>query len=178
MSVFWLVLGLLVLLASGEFLVKGAAGLAAKLSISPLIIGLTIVSFGTSAPELLVCIQGALSGLNEIVIGNVVGSNIANLGLVLGLTCIVFPIHVDKYCIRIDWPLMMLASVLFVVFAFDQELSRLESLILFVILILYLAYLMMFSKKHRKEIEEEVKEVTSEAENSSPSVIRLSLIHI
>jgi cation:H+ antiporter len=155
MSVFLLILGLAVLLVSGEFLVKGAAGLAFKLNISPLVIGLTIVSFGTSAPELIVCIEGSLAGLNEIVVGNIVGSNIANLALVLGLTCIVFPIAIDKNCIRVDWPLMMLASILFTVFAFDQEISQVEAIILFAVLVLYLAYLFMFSKKHREEIVEE-----------------------
>jgi cation:H+ antiporter len=155
MSVFLLILGLAVLLVSGEFLVKGAAGLAFKLNISPLVIGLTIVSFGTSAPELIVCIEGSLAGLNEIVVGNIVGSNIANLALVLGLTCIVFPIAIDKNCIRVDWPLMMLASILFTVFAFDQEITQVEAIILFAVLVLYLAYLFMFSKKHREEIVEE-----------------------
>jgi len=159
MSVFLLILGLAVLLVSGELLVKGAAGLAFKLNVSPLIIGLTIVSFGTSAPELIVCIEGSFAGLNEIVVGNIVGSNIANLALVLGLTCIVFPIAIDKNCIRVDWPLMMLASILFTVFAFDQEISQVEAIILFAVLVLYLVYLFMFSKKHREEIVEETEEL-------------------
>lgn len=161
MSIALLLLGLVVLLVSGEFLVKGAAGLALKLNISPLVIGLTIVSFGTSAPELLVCIEGSLAGLNDIVVGNIVGSNIANLALVLGLTCMVFPIAIDKNCIRVDWPLMMLASVLFTVFAFDQEISSVEAVILFVVLIAYLAYLFLFSKKHREEIVDETEEIAA-----------------
>ena len=161
MSIALLLLGLVVLLVSGEFLVKGAAGLALKLNISPLVIGLTIVSFGTSAPELLVCIEGSLAGLNDIVVGNIVGSNIANLALVLGLTCMVFPIAIDKNCIRVEWPLMMLASVLFTVFAFDQEISSVEAVILFVVLIAYLAYLFLFSKKHREEIVGETEEIAA-----------------
>lgn len=166
MSIALLILGLVVLLVSGEFLVKGAAGLAFKLNISPLVIGLTIVSFGTSAPELLVCIEGSLAGLNEIVVGNIVGSNIANLGLVLGLTCMVFPIAIDKNCIRVDWPLMMLASVLFTFFAFDQEITRVEATILFVVLLAYLAYLFLFSKKHREEIVSETEEIAQEVKQT------------
>lgn len=166
MSVFLLILGLAVLLVSGEFLVKGAAGLAFKLNISPLVIGLTIVSFGTSAPELIVCIEGSLAGLNEIVVGNIVGSNIANLALVLGLTCIVFPIAIDKNCIRVDWPLMMMASILFTVFAFDQEITQVEAIILFAVLVLYLVYLFMFSKKHREEIVEETEELAGDVKKT------------
>lgn len=166
MSVVLLVLGLVVLLISGEFLVRGAAGLALKFNISPLIIGLTIVSFGTSAPELLVCIEGSLAGLNEIVVGNIVGSNIANIALVLGLTCLIFPIAIDKNCIRVDWPLMMIASVLFAFFAFDQEITQLEALILFLVLIAYLLYLFFFSKKHREEIVHETEELTQEVKKT------------
>src|SRR5690554_7626194 len=84
-----IVIGLILLIAGGEFLVKGAVGISVKAKLSKLVIGMTVVSFGTSTPELLVSLQSALEGLPEIAIGNVIGSNIANLGLVLGVTVLI-----------------------------------------------------------------------------------------
>jgi cation:H+ antiporter len=95
-SVFLLVLGLLMLVAGGEFLVKSAVSFAQKLSVPPFLIGITVVSFGTSAPELMVSIQAAIDGASGIAIGNVIGSNIANIGLVLGVTALVKPIILIK----------------------------------------------------------------------------------
>lgn len=91
-----LLLGLGVLIVGGEFLVKGAVGCSTAFKISPLVIGMTVVSFGTSAPELLVSIQSAMDGNPGIAIGNVVGSNIANIALVLGITVLIFPIMVER----------------------------------------------------------------------------------
>ena len=101
-----LILGLAILIVGGEFLVKGAVGIAHRYELSPLVVGMTIVSFGTSAPELLVSVQAALEGHPQISIGNVVGSNIANLALVLGITTIIFPMSVKGDTIKIDWPMM------------------------------------------------------------------------
>jgi cation:H+ antiporter len=176
MSIALLILGLVVLLISGELLVKGAVGLATKFHVSPLIIGLTIVSFGTSAPELIVCIEGSLAGLNEIVVGNIVGSNIANLALVLGLTCLVFPIAIDKNSIRVDWPLMMVASVLFAWFAFDQVITQVEAAILFFVLLSYLGYLFFFSKKQKADIVSEAAEMSKEADKKSNTQLLLYII--
>ena len=100
-----LVGGLLVLALGGEFLVKGSVVVAKALLISPLVIGMTIVSFGTSAPGLLVSLQSALNGSPGIAIGNVVGSNIANIALVLGLTVIIFPVVPGRQTKRVDWPM-------------------------------------------------------------------------
>ena len=108
-----LILGLVILIGGAEFLVRGAVRLALRFAISPLVIGMTIVSFGTSAPELLVSLKGVLSGYPDVSVGAVVGSNIANLGLVLGITVLIFPIEVNRASIRIDWPMMMFASILF-----------------------------------------------------------------
>ena len=93
---FWLILGLATLVGGGEVLVRGAVGIARKFKISTLVIGMTVISFGTSAPELMVCLSSALGGHPEIAIGNVMGSNIANLALVLGVTTIIFPIIVSR----------------------------------------------------------------------------------
>ena len=118
-----LIAGLIVLILGGEALVKGAVNLALKLKISPLVVGMTIVSFGTSAPELLVSLGAATSGHPDVSIGAVIGSNISNIGLVLGLTVLIFPIAISKDTLKIDWPLMMFASLLFFLFAKDGELE-------------------------------------------------------
>ena len=93
MSYFLLLIGLVTLIAGGEFLVRGAVGVAQKFRLSSLVIGMTVVSFGTSAPELIVSIKAALYGSSEIAMGNVIGSNIANIALVLGITVLIFPNH-------------------------------------------------------------------------------------
>ena len=140
--------GLATLIAGGEILVRGATGLAVKFHISTLVIGLTVVAFSTSAPELLVCVQAVLKGLDDIAIGNVVGSNIANLGLVLGLTAMIFPIVVAKDSIRINWPVMMGASVAFYLCTLDGDVNRLEGT-LFIISIIVFTVLLI--RKARKE---------------------------
>src|SRR5690554_7464286 len=95
-----IVIGLILLIAGGEFLVKGAVGISVKAKLSKLVIGMTVVSFGTSTPELLVSLQSASEGLPEIAIGNVIGSNIANLALVLGVTVLIFPMPVARNTIK------------------------------------------------------------------------------
>ena len=113
LDVLILILGLAVLVIGGELLVRGAVGIATWLKISPLVIGLTVVSFGTSAPELLVSVNAALADNPGIAMGNVLGSNIANLALVLGVTVLIFPIVVERQTKVLDWPFMMLMSLIF-----------------------------------------------------------------
>lgn len=150
------IIGLAALIFGGDFLVRGAVGIAAKAKLSKLVIGMTVVSFGTSAPELLVSLQSAFDGSPEIAIGNVVGSNIANLGLVLGITVLIFPMPVSRNTIKFDWPMMILASGLFYLFAFDLNLARWEGLILFVLLIVFLVFII---RKSRKSNEIEVGDI-------------------
>ena len=152
MMYFWLILGLVTLVVAGEFLVRGAVGIAKKFHISTLVIGMTVISFGTSAPELLVCIKAAIGGHPEIAIGNVVGSNIANIALVLGITVLILPIVVDRNSKRIDWPMMMLATILFAVFAWDMQIERYEGIILFVILVIFTYLLIRNSRRQTKKI--------------------------
>ena len=155
-----LLLGLLVLIVGGEFLVKGAVGCSAIFKISPLVIGMTVVSFGTSAPELLVSLQSALDGNPGIAIGNVIGSNIANIALVLGLTVLIVPIIAKKESKRIDYPMMVLSSVLFYLFALDNKIVWWEGAILFVILIAFIAYLITNSrKKTKKELSDQDEDI-------------------
>lgn len=163
------ILGLAVLIAGGEFLVKGAIGIAAKARLSTLVIGMTVVSFGTSAPELLVSLKAAYMEVPEIAIGNVIGSNIANIALVLGLTVIIFPMPVRRNTIRFDWPMMFISGLLFFVFAFNLVIQRWEGLILFLILIIFLTFLITNSRKRNKKTEKQLKEVIeiSDAEKKS-----------
>lgn len=152
-----LIVGLLVLVAGGEFLVRGAVGIARNMKISPLVIGMTVVSFGTSAPELLVSLQAAFENNPEIAIGNVVGSNIANLALVLGVTVLIFPIYIEKQTKIVDFPMLMLATILFVVFALNLNIEMWEGILLFVALLIFTFALIRSSrKKGRLEVEEHV----------------------
>lgn len=132
-------------------LVKGAVGCSSAFKISPLVIGMTVVSFGTSAPELIVSIQSAMGGNPGIAIGNVVGSNIANLALVLGATVLIFPIIAERQTKVIDYPMMLLASVLFYLFALDNVIQLYEGIILFAILVLFVTSMVMKSRKQTKE---------------------------
>lgn len=148
-----LILGLAVLIVGGEFLVKGAVGFSAAFKISPLVIGMTVVSFGTSAPELLVSLQSAMNGNPGVAIGNVVGSNIANIALVLGITVLIFPIIAERQTKFIDYPMMLLACILFYVFALDNIIELYEGIILLGILITFTSYLVINSRKKTKKAQ-------------------------
>lgn len=145
-----LVVGLITLILGGEVLVKGAVNLAYRFRVSTLVVGMTIVSFGTSTPELLVSLKAALTGHPDISIGNVVGSNIANLALVLGMTALIWPIAVVRNSIRFDWPMMMSVSILVFLFMLDGELVNYEGAILFLALVSYTAFLLWKSRKDNK----------------------------
>lgn len=140
-------IGFVALIGGGDFLVKGAVGIAAKARLSKLVIGMTVVSFGTSAPELIVSLHSASQGLPEIAIGNVIGSNIANIALVLGVTVLIFPMPVSRNSVRFDWPMMMLASILFYLFALNLTIDRWEGVVLFVLLIGFIVFIIRNSRK-------------------------------
>src|SRR5690606_11411303 len=150
MSYLFLILGLATLIVGGELLVRGAVGFSKSLKLSPLVIGMTIVAFGTSAPELLVSLNSALSGNPDIAIGNVVGSNIVNLTLVLGLTVLIFPIVAERQTKLIDLPVMLLATVLFYVFSLDGTIDFLEGFILFLIVVIFTILIIRHSRKKIK----------------------------
>ena len=109
-------IGLVALVIGAEILVRGAVAIALRASISPLVVGLTIVAMGTSMPELLVSLMAALKGNPELAIGNVVGSNIVNISFILGASILIFPIEVDQEARKIHWPVMMAASLIFIAF--------------------------------------------------------------
>jgi len=154
MSLLWIILGLILLVVGGEFLVRSSVALSFKLNISKMVIGMTVVSFATSAPELLVSLNAALSGSPAIALNNVIGSNIANIGLVLGITALVSSIAVDESFYKLNWPVMMLFSVALYYFLYnDNKLSPIEGSVLFGALILFLIVLIKAAKKE-KVIEE------------------------
>ncbi|MCV6629040.1 MAG: calcium/sodium antiporter [Flavobacteriaceae bacterium] len=140
--------GLVLLILGGNWLLKAAVALSLKLNIPKIVIGMTVVSFATSAPELIVSIKAALSGSADLSISNVVGSNIANLGLVLGVTVVLSKIDVKKSFYITDWPVMMFSSVLLYLFMKpDGILQASEGIILFGLLVVFLIYLLKFQKQ-------------------------------
>jgi len=130
--------GLILLLLSGNFLVRGAVALAHRLNMSTLVVGVVVVSFGTSVPELIVSIDAAVQGHPDISIGNVIGSNISNIALVLGLTALILPIPVNKTSIRFDWPVMMFASALLYVFVLNNFLELWEGILFVAVLSIFI----------------------------------------
>ena len=154
MSIVFLILGFVLLVVGGEYLVRSSVALSFKLNISKIIIGMTVVSFATSAPELLVSLQAALNGSPAIAINNVVGSNIANIGLVLGVTAIVGAIGIDKSFYKLTWPVMILFSVVLYYFLWDDsQLIPIEGAILFIALIIVVVYLIK-SQNSTEELED------------------------
>ena len=154
----------MLLVVGGEYLVRSSVALSFKLNISKIVIGMTVVSFATSAPELLVSLQAALSGSPAIAINNVVGSNIANIGLVLGVTAIVGAIAIDKSFYRLTWPVMMVFSLALYYFLWnDSQLIPIEGAVLFVALILFVIYLIKNQKSsdEAEEVDEALSAVSS-----------------
>ncbi|MCC8344086.1 calcium/sodium antiporter [Pseudomonas stutzeri] len=147
MTFVYLIAGLVLLVAGAEVLVRGAARLAAQFGISPLVIGLTVVAFGTSAPETAVSVQASLNGSGDIAIGNVVGSNIANVLLILGMTALVAPLVVSRQLIRLDVPIMIGASLVTFGLAWDGQLSRIDGTILFSAVVIYTLFLVISSRR-------------------------------
>ncbi len=154
MSVVYIIIGLILLVLGGEFLVRSSVGLSFKLNISKMVIGMTVVSFATSAPELLVSLQAALDGSPAIAINNVIGSNIANIGMVLGITALIGPIAISKDFYKINWPVMMLFSfALWGMLSYNNDLNAIEGGVLLVGLALFLVYLIKNAKSDQSSEE-------------------------
>lgn len=151
MEYFLLIIGFIVLLLSGHFLVSGSVELAKRLGVSTLVIGVTVVSFGTSIPELFVSLKAAIFNHPEISIGNVVGSNISNIALVLAITALLNPIPVKRNSIIIDWPIMMFSGVLFYVFIINERLQIHEGLIFLGCIIFYVYW--SINRSRRTELD-------------------------
>jgi len=155
MSLLFVLLGFVLLVLGGELLVKASVGLSFKFNISKAVIGMTVVSFATSLPELLVSMQAALNGHSDIALGNVIGSNIANIVLVLGVTTIIAPLFVNKYFYKLNWPTMVAFTVLLYWFLKnDGIISRIEGIVLMALLLLFVYILVRKSKVLGVGIEE------------------------
>lgn len=161
------IVGLALLTLGAEWLVRGASRIAAWAGISPLVIGLTVVAFGTSAPELAINIQSAMSGQPDIAIGNVVGSNIANILLILGISAIVAPLMVQQQVVRQDVPLMIGVSIATYLFALDGLISTLEGVVFFSALLIYIWFLIRQSRKESREVEQEYEREYTPGEQKS-----------
>lgn len=155
MSFVLVILGLILLVIGGEFLVRSSVALSLKFNISKMVIGMTVVAFATSMPELLVSLQASLSGSSAIALNNVIGSNIANIGLIMGVTALVSPIAVDLLFHKFNWPMVMLFSIaLYYALYNDSVLTFYEGLLLFIGLVVFIVVLIRNSKKHAINIEE------------------------
>lgn len=156
MNFIYIILGLTLLVLGGNWLLKSSVGLSLKFNISKIIVGLTVVSFATSAPEMIVSIKAALDGFPDIAVGNVVGSNIGNVGLVLGVVLLINAIQVETNFYTTDWPMKMIASVLLFFFLMlDGKLSRTEGIIFVLLLIAFVIHLIKQNKTIEIEINEE-----------------------
>ncbi|MFN9971618.1 MAG: sodium:calcium antiporter, partial [Phycisphaerae bacterium] len=149
MAVMMLVSGLMVLTLGAEFLVRGSSRLAMAMGVSPLVVGLTVVAYGTSAPELVVSVQSSLAGQPDVALGNVVGSNIFNVLFILGLSAMIVPLRVSQQLIRIDVPLMIAVSVLVLIMSLDGGIGRLDGLLLFSGLIAYTVLAIVTSRREK-----------------------------
>jgi cation:H+ antiporter len=147
--------GLVLLFFGGEGLVRGSSALALRLGLTPLVVGLTVVAFGTSAPELVVSVQAALAGQGAVAIGNVIGSNSLNIGLILALTALIYPLKVQLQILRIDTPIMVGVSVLAAWMLSDLAIGRVEGAILFSGVIAYTVFTVLYAKKVKPSAEVE-----------------------
>jgi cation:H+ antiporter len=150
-----LVLGLALLIAGAELLVRGASRLAQRFGITPLVVGLTVVAFGTSSPELAVSVQSGLAGQADIAVGNIVGSNIFNILFILGVAALILPLAVSQQLVRLDVPLMIGASLLFWIMALDGRIGRFDGSLLVAGIVAYTVFAIRQGRKESPEIQAE-----------------------
>lgn len=155
-----LALGFVMLVKGADWFVDGSSGIAAKFGIPQLIIGLTIVAMGTSAPEAAVSISAALKGNADITVGNILGSNILNVLIILGLSAVITPLAVAKSTVRIEIPITIGATILLLLLGLDGSIGLIPGCIMFLAFIGYLTYLFFEARKNKTEETEEVKELS------------------
>ncbi len=174
-----LIIGLVCLVGGAEFLVKGAAAVATRFGVEPVIIGLTVVAFGTSAPELAVSVSSAVSGSSDVAFGNVVGSNIANILLILGASAIVGGLAVTQRIIRLDVPLLIVVSVVALLMSLDNNVGRIDGIILFTGIVAYTGWLIRASRREGNDVVEEYGEAIEVVEGAAvdkPIVVQLGYV--
>jgi len=170
-----LVLGFALLVKGADWFVDGAAGIATKFGIPQLVIGLTIVAMGTSSPEAAVSITAAFAGNAEITIGNIVGSNVLNILIILGITALVYPVAVQKSSLIFDIPVVLLATAILFVLGYDGNISRLDGIIMLVVFVAYLFFLFWDAKRPKKLESAEVQQEEAENEETKNEGKNLSL---
>ncbi len=169
-------LGLCFLIVGAELLVRGSSRLAAAVGISPLVIGLTVVAFGTSAPELAVTLQAALAGQADVVVGNVVGSNIFNVLFILGISALITPLVVSQQLIRLDVPLMIGVSVVMVGMALDRSIGRLEGAMLVAGLVAYTVWSIRQSRREHTTVKRAYEHEYGKAREDKTKAILLQML--
>lgn len=174
MAVVLLVIGLALLVYGAELLVKGASQLAVQMAVPPLVIGLTVVAFGTSTPELAVSLSSSLSGQPELALGNVLGSNVFNILFILGLSALITPLVISQQLVRFDVPVMIAISVLMWILSWDDQLSRWDGGLLLGILGVYLGVLLRLGRG--EELVEEIP-VAEDLTEKSPSGLKSMARH-
>jgi cation:H+ antiporter len=179
-TIVFFIAGLALLIFGAEWLVRGASRLAAKVGISPLVIGLTVVAFGTSSPEMAVSVQSSFAGQADIAVGNVVGSNIFNILFILGVSAAITPLIVQQQLIRLDVPLMIGLSVAVYLMSLDGIIGRLEGILLFIGIIVYTVFLIVQSRKETKAVEEEYAQEYADKKETGwkPWLINLGLVGV
>ena len=170
-----LVLGFALLVKGADWFVDGAAGIATKFGIPQLVIGLTIVAMGTSAPEAAVSITAAFAGNAEITIGNIVGSNVLNILIILGITALVYPVAVQKSSLVFDIPVVLFATAILFGLGYDGNISRLDGIIMLVVFVAYLVFLFWDAKRPKKLESAEVQQEEAENEETKNEGKNLSL---
>ena len=160
LQIILLAVGFAMLVKGADWFVDGSSGIATKFKIPQLVIGLTIVAMGTSAPEAAVSITAALKGNADITVGNIVGSNILNILIILGLSAIITPLAVAKSTIKIETPFMILVTLFLLAIGYNTVIGFWEGILLLVLFIIYLGYLFLVAKKDRTEDNEEIKEIS------------------
>jgi cation:H+ antiporter len=164
LDIFILIFGLIVLYFSADWLVAGSSRLAARLGVPPLVIGLTVVAFGTSMPELLVSVTAALRNSSAIALGNVVGSNIVNIALILGLSALIRPLGTKVRSIRMEAPFMVLGAIILVLTIMDSMLGRLDGLLFSVMFLVFVYYSYRTARKESVVLSEDIKQEFEKSE--------------
>ena len=172
-AILFLIAGLAILVFGAEWLVRGASRLATAFGISPLVVGLTVVAFGTSAPELAVSVMSAFKDQADIALGNVVGSNICNVLLILGISSIIVPLTVHRQLVRFDIPVMIGVSLLLWALAIDGRLGRIDGILLTALIVIYTIYLIRRSRREEAEVIAEYEKEFGSGNNEKPTLLSL-----
>ena len=171
LTLVWLIVGVILLVLGAEWLVKGASSIATKLGVAPIVVGLTVVAFGTSAPELAVSVSGAISGNADVALGNVVGSNTFNILMILGLSAAVSGLSINQRLLRFDIPVLVLITVVVYLLALNGSVGRLEGVVLFVGVLVYIGWLLRgATKTESSEVQSEYQSAVDEVEGSTFSM--------